>query len=373
MDYTQQDSRFYQKDISGCAILGILNQNGECFDADAIIRGISCMHDRSNGLGGGFGAYGCYPEYKDFYAFHIMYLNAQAAERTQAYLEENFQIEHWEVIPHDHSAKVQNHPLIRRYFVKPKMVRETEPDRIYENISEDEFVVRSVFKINTEFQGAFVFSSGKNMGIFKGVGYPEEVAKFYKLRDYHAYCWTAHGRFPTNSQAWWGGAHPFGLLDISVIHNGEISSYGINKRYLENAGYKCVLGTDTEVIAYLWDLFLRKQGLNFETGSKILAAPFWSEIDRMPEEKRTYYTKLRMIYASALLNGPFAIVVGFNGGMAALNDRLKLRPLVGAKTNGFLYVGSEESAIREAANFKTLDQVWTPFGGEMIFGRVKSG
>jgi hypothetical protein len=26
------------------------------------------------------------------------------------------------------------------------------------------------------------FSSGKNMGVFKAVGYPEDVADFYKLR-----------------------------------------------------------------------------------------------------------------------------------------------------------------------------------------------
>ena len=31
------------------------------------------MHDRSNGLGGGFAAYGIYPEYRDFYAFQDVY------------------------------------------------------------------------------------------------------------------------------------------------------------------------------------------------------------------------------------------------------------------------------------------------------------
>ena len=31
------------------------------------------MHDRSNGLGGGFAGYGIYPEYRDFYAFHIFF------------------------------------------------------------------------------------------------------------------------------------------------------------------------------------------------------------------------------------------------------------------------------------------------------------
>lgn len=38
------------------------------------------MHDRSNGLGGGFAGYGIYPEYKDFYAFH-MFLTAELPEK----------------------------------------------------------------------------------------------------------------------------------------------------------------------------------------------------------------------------------------------------------------------------------------------------
>ena len=29
------------------------------------------MHDRSNGLGGGFAGYGIYPEYAEQYAFHV--------------------------------------------------------------------------------------------------------------------------------------------------------------------------------------------------------------------------------------------------------------------------------------------------------------
>lgn len=36
-----------------------------------IIRSMVPMHDRSNGLGGGFAAYGIYPEHREEYAFHI--------------------------------------------------------------------------------------------------------------------------------------------------------------------------------------------------------------------------------------------------------------------------------------------------------------
>jgi glutamate synthase domain-containing protein 1 len=169
---------------------------------------------------------------------------------------------------------------------------------------------------------AFVASSGKNMGAFKGVGFPEEIGHYYQLEEYEGHTWTGHNRFPTNTPGWWGGAHPFTLLDWSIVHNGEISSYGINSRYLEQFGYKCTLGTDTEC------------GLPRPAPSpplaaarahcKALASPLWSEIDRMPAEEQAVMRSLRAVYGPGMLNGPFAIVLGFNGGMVALNDRIKL-------------------------------------------------
>ena len=91
------------------------------------------------------------------------------------------------------------------------------------------------------------------MGVFKAVGFPEDVGEFYRLEEYEGYCWTAHGRYPTNTPGWWGGAHPFAMLDYSIVHNGEISSYDANRRYIEMFGYQCTLLTDTEVITYMVD------------------------------------------------------------------------------------------------------------------------
>ena len=65
------------------------------------------------------------------------------------------------------------------------------------------------------------------------MGYPEDIGIFYKLDEYEGYSWTAHGRYPTNTPGWWGGAHPFALLDSSVVHNGEISSYDANRRFMD--------------------------------------------------------------------------------------------------------------------------------------------
>jgi len=84
-----------------------------------------------------------------------------------------------------------------------------------------------------------------------------------------------------------GGAHPFSILDWTVVHNGELSSYGTNRRYLEMYGYNCTMQTDTEVLAYTLDLLRRRQRLPLKIVTKILAPPLWDEIDMMePEEKK---------------------------------------------------------------------------------------
>lgn len=343
---------------SGCAVVGIMNRDGQRTDGTDIIKAIALMHERSNGLGGGFAAYGIYPECADLYAFHTMFDDESARRDAEQYLQGEFLVEKAETIPTRDNALVNNSPILWRYFLRLKHAVEDEKD----------VVVKAVMRINAGIKGAYVFSSGKNMGIFKGVGYPEDIGEFYRLAEYGAYTWISHGRFPTNSVGWWGGAHPFGLLDWSVVHNGEISSYGINKSYLLNFGYKCTLSTDTEVIAYLIDLLARKHGLGLEVISKIFAAPFWSDIERMPASEKDFYTQLRIIYASALLNGPFGIIVGSSEVMMGLNDRIKLRPLVAAEKKDTLYLASEESAIREIC--PAPDRVWAPKAGEPVIGRL---
>jgi glutamate synthase domain-containing protein 1 len=224
--------------------------------------------------------------------------------------------------------------------------------------------------INTQIEDAFVFSSGKNMGVFKGVGYPEDIAQYFCLEDYEGYLWTAHGRFPTNTPGWWGGAHPFNILDWIVIHNGEIASYGTNRRYLETYGYYCTLQTDSEVIAYAVDLLMRRQKHPIEVVAKIFAPPVWEVIDRMNLEKRTLHTILRQVYGSLLLNGPFAVIIAHEGEMIGLTDRIRLRPLTVGVHEDMFYISSEEAAIRLIC--PNLNHVWVPKGGEPVIGRLRT-
>ena len=358
-------SPYFEKDISGCSLTGFIHQDGKRVTGEDIMKSISCMHDRSNGLGGGFAAYGIYPDFKDHYALHLLFDTMKSKKETEHYLNHNFLIDMEEKIPSRKTPAIKNPPILWRYFLNPK--RESREEA---GLSEDDFVVQAVMKINSEIDGAFVMSSGKNMGAFKAVGFPEEVGEFYKLEEYKAWTWIAHGRFPTNTPGWWGGAHPFTLLDWSIVHNGEISSYGINKRYLEMFGYKCTLMTDTEVMAYLFDLFLRRHKLSIPLACKILAAPFWSDIERMEPKEQELMRMLRIVYGSGLANGPFAILLGHRGGLVGLNDRVKLRPLVVARKNETVYMSSEESGIREIC--PDPDEVWAPKAGEPVIAELKN-
>ena len=103
----------------------------------------------------------------------------------------------------------------------------------------------------------------------------------------------------------------------------------------------------------------------------VLAAPFWSTIEHMPEDEKRRMLLLRQRFPSMLINGPFSILVGFTGGMMALNDRLKLRSMVVAETEDMAYVASEECAIRRIA--PDVTNVWAPRGGQPVIFTTEGG
>ncbi len=348
------------KVIANCSIFGMMDTSGEAFGGKPVIDAIASMHDRGNGLGGGFAVYGLYPERADLWAFHVMYTSQEAKDATEAHLREHFRVAAEEEIPHRPARGITHPPIVWRYWadLRDMPVHETLEDA----------VVRHVMTVNLSIDGAFVFSCGKNMGVFKGVGFPEEIADFFILEDVKGYLWTAHGRFPTNTQAWWGGAHPFSILDWTVVHNGEISSYGINRRFLEMYGYHCTMMTDTEVLAYAADLLMRRHELSVDLFARVIAPPMWEEIDRMPERQRRLLSALRLTYSGLLMNGPFTIIVAHAGEMIGVTDRIRLRPLTAATFGSRVYLSSEESAIRLIQ--PELDDVWTPMGGEPVVARL---
>jgi glutamate synthase domain-containing protein 1 len=372
-DSQEYFSRF--KIPSGCAVFGVVNEAGSRFSGRMVVDGISVMHERSNGLGGGFAAYGIYPQFKNNWAFHVFYDDSAAKRQTEDELAANFKILLGEAIPTKKTRRITGPPAVFRYFldIKDCLNRDKSSSGSLSyraNLEElkKDYIVDFVMNINKNIKGAYVISSGKNMGIFKGVGFPEDIGEYFRVDEYKGYLWTSHGRFPTNSAGWWGGAHPFGLLDWSVVHNGEISSYGTNRRFVSGFGYECTLSTDTEVITYLLDLIVRRQKIDIGMVHLILASPLWREIERMPRDARELVKCFRILYGSALLNGPFSIIVGNNKFMYALNDRIKLRPMVAARKKDYLFVSSEEAPIRKVCPLP--DCLWHPGGGEPVLGII---
>ena len=136
-------------------------------------------------------------------------------------------------------------------------------------------------------------------------------------------------------------------------------------------GYKCTLQTDTEVITYISDYLLRKQGLTLDELASVIAAPFWSTIAKKSPEERAKLTYLRTVYSGLLVTGPFSIVLGFEGGLMALNDRLKLRSMVVAEKDDKVYVASEEASIRVMC--PDVKDVYAPEGGEPVIVKVEEG
>ena len=77
------------------------------------------------------------------------------------------------------------------------------------------------------------------------------------------------------------------------------------------------------------------------------------------------------MFSSFLITGPFSIVFGFNGGLMALNDRLKLRSMVVGEKEDKIFIASEESAIR--AIEPDAENICAPAGGEPVIVKVKEG
>ena len=134
---------------SGCAISAVFSRNGNKMTGENIIKSMLPMHDRSNGLGGGFAAYGIYPEFRDIYAFHIFYNDNSARVACENWLKDSFEIVRAETIPTRKTPAITDEPLIWRYFVTPHATKLAESQ-----LDEAEFTARCVITINSRIEGA---------------------------------------------------------------------------------------------------------------------------------------------------------------------------------------------------------------------------
>ncbi len=372
------------------------------------------MQNRGNGKGGGIAAVGLTPEQMgvsrdvldNYYLLQIALLDPDC----HAELEREYVLPHFEVAL---SAR-QNHiddyrdipglevrpPDVHRYIVrvKPRALKAFAAETGLESLSsrdlEDEFVWRNSYRLNDRFYAslgekrAFVLSHGRDLLIFKIVGYAEQNVEYYRLQDFRAHAWIAHQRYPTKGRVWHpGGAHPFAGLNEALVHNGDFANYHSVCEYLRQRNIRQQFLTDTEVSVQLFDLWDRVYKYPLEYIIEALAPTTELDFDQLPPEKQAVYRQIQATHVHASPDGPWFFIIARSQPdlkrvqLMGITDTAMLRPQVFALSDsGDVQIGlicSEKQAIdatlrslaREDPRFCPIaDKYWNARGGSSTDG-----
>ena len=372
------------------------------------------MQNRGNGKGGGIAAVGLVPEQigvsrdvlDNYYLVQIALLDpACHAELERRYILPNF-----EVALSSRQAHIDDHrdipglevrpPDVHRYVVraKPDVLRKFAVETGLESLEprdlEDEFIWRNSYRLNDEFYAslgekrAFVLSHGRDLLVFKLVGYAEQNVEYYQLRDFKAHAWIAHQRYPTKGRVWHpGGAHPFVGLNEALVHNGDFANYYSVCDYLKQRNIRQQFLTDTEVSVQLFDLWDRVYKYPLEYIIEALAPTTELDFDQLPPEKQEIYRQIQATHIHASPDGPWFFIIARSQPdkkrvqLLGITDTAMLRPQVFAlSSNSGVQIGlvcSEKQAIdatlrslaEEDMRFcPVADKYWNARGGSSTDG-----
>ncbi len=389
----------------GCGVIGIIGS--EKLEGSCIIRPCEQMRNRGNGKGGGVAAVGLFDEYKDCYALHISYLDENARGTVEKeFVESVFNVTHAErqasLDDYRETGLEVKPPLVWRYFVRVKPERLelfAEDNKIAEGgdletfALEDEFVFQNSFRLNAKYYEnrkdpkAFVLSHGRDLLILKGVGYAEEIARFYCLEETKAHLWIGHQRYPTRGRVWHpGGAHPFVGLHEALVHNGDFANYHSVCEYLRQWGIVPQFITDTEVSVLLFDLYSRVLGYPLEFVIEALAPTPEGDFERLSKQRQRIFRAIQSAHLHGSPDGPwFFIVARAEPGTGApqligITDVSMLRPQVFSYREGEKCYGAiasekqaldafyEEISSKDPSVPPMADRYWAARGGSCTDG-----
>jgi glutamate synthase domain-containing protein 1/glutamate synthase domain-containing protein 3 len=371
------------------------------------------MHNRGNGKGGGIAAVGLEAEklgvdqatLESHFLLQIALLDpAVLADVESRFVRPFFRITYENFAPtvndfRDIPGLEMQPPQVKRYFVQvqPKVLAAFQKERHLEKIPPDkaaeEFVYQNTFQLNQSYYSslgekkAFVLSHGRNMMIFKIVGFAEQVTQYYRLEDFKAHVWIAHQRYPTKGRVWHpGGAHPFIGLDEALVHNGDFANYYSVSEYLYQRNVIPLFLTDTEVSVQVFDLLNRVYGYPLEYIIESLAPTTEMDFDQLSPEKQKIYRQIQAAQIHGSPDGPWFFIIARNltgkktYQLIGITDTAMLRPQVFALQKGEVEIGlvcSEKQAIdatlqslaKEDPRFGTqADRYWNARGGSYTDG-----
>ena len=318
-----------QRILGGCGLMGVCDQSGARMSGELALRSMASMHDRGNGLGGGFAGYGIYPELPHLFCFHLLYNDDVGQGRHRVLPARSTSVVVMdEPIPTKPIRGIEDEPILWRYFL----------DIAEERLAETQLSRRGLRgprghgHQHPRRRGVRRLL-GQEHGRVQGRGLPRGDRGVLPHRRVPGLDLDRPRPLPHQHPGLVGrGAS---LRPARLLHRAQRRDQLL--RHQPSATWRCSAtsapcSTDTEVVTYLFDLMLRRHGLPVEIACKALASPFWKDIDLHARgAAQALHRPARWSTAPALLNGPFAVVLGMDDGMVALNDRIKLRPLVAAR------------------------------------------
>jgi glutamate synthase domain-containing protein 1 len=397
----------------GCGVLG--------FAANVPIAGRHVvtasqqMHNRGNGKGGGIAAAGLDPAQMrvspDILRTHnliqIAYIDSGAREEVEREclagrfaITESYQVEaldDYRTVP----DLEMRPPDVVRYFcrVKPEVLARFAEENGLRHLParqvEDEYVYQSTFRLNQRYYSslgekkAFVLCHGRDLLVFKIVGYAEQALAYYCLEDLVAHVWISHQRYPTKGRIWHpAGAHPFIGVNEALVHNGDFANYHRVTEYLRQRNIVPLFLTDTEVSVLLFDLWDRVYGYPLEVLLEALAPTTERDFDMLPPEKQSLYRAIQQTHLHGSPDGPWFFIIARSKPdvqewqLLGITDTSMLRPQVFALYEGesdvqIGLIASERQAINaclrslssEDGRFQPLaDKYWVARGGSYTDG-----
>lgn len=394
----------------GCGVVGFASSSQ--VEGRYLNVALRQMRNRGNGKGGGIAAVGLSPEQFDVteetlsndYLLLIAYLD----ENSRKDIEKKFILPFFKISAEAQVATAKDYrslglevkpPQVFRYFARVKeeileaFIKENDLADLDRDKAEDEFIYQNSFRLNKECyyslgeQKAFVLSHGKNMVVFKLVGYGEQVLEYYLLEELKAHVWIGHHRYPTKGIVWHpGGAHPFIGLHEALVHNGDFANYYSICEYLKQRNIFPLFLTDTEVSVQLFDLYRRIYDYPLEYVCEALAPTTEHDFDMLPPEKKEIYSQIQANHIHGSPDGPWFFIIARNDSpsneyqLIGITDTSMLRPQVFALLESDKKIGlvaSEKQAIdavlRSLYEDKKLptpiaDKYWNARGGSYTDG-----
>ncbi|MCH2397201.1 MAG: hypothetical protein MK227_03245 [Nitrososphaerales archaeon] len=355
------DNKLVSKD--DCGVFAVLKKKHSSKIPNQIaVDGIECVRFRGSKFGAGFASFNIENSNKDF-LLSIFVENENTFDEIKTILS-------------DHGFTIGN--IKSQTIAASELSLDISLIISTDNSEKLSQVVNEInYKFSTPNYRARIYSSGNYVNVYKDIGYPSDVASSTGLitSDTVADLWIAHTRQPTNSpgsSAIW--CHPFSNVNAAIVHNGDISSFGSNINFLNYRGVTNLVGTDSEVVAFIVDYLARIENLSMNDIGLILSNPYDRFLYRLGSDKTKYIRDLLYRYRGAELDGPFTIFIGYSDGndvyLLAVIDRSKFRPVVIGEDDDCIYMASEECQIRMLS---PKANIWTPQPGRFVLASMNQG